>query len=284
MAPDEQPRASAVLTGGQDSTGAPLAIVARRPAEAERLGGAAAGLWPSWAGAQLESAVEIAQRVGDRFRVASVLYREWFNPVAGDASALHAQPPLAGVFRAAHAGSGRRIRTEGISTVLRHDVVRVDGWWRTWGEDWTPPRERPRSVRLLFTPRPDRLADFVETVTGRMLLETVPWSLGCATDPRRIARYGCAVLDLPALSAIPDGMVDALEPMLRPVRPPLSLPLAPGIGAAEYPDNGMTFGEHRCHLIALALRRPSDDGGALRSIATVFAAHGIDPAHPHRLR
>jgi hypothetical protein len=277
------PRSSSVLAGGQDGAfGPPEAIGSRRPAAAGRLGGAAAGFWPQWAREQLDAAVVIAQSATDQMSTARLLYRQWFNPVAGDPNVLRTQRPLAGVYRAAHAGSAERVRADGVSVVQRHDVVRVGGWWRTWGEDWTPPRTRPGSVRLLFTPAPHRLADFVAAVTRRLLDEAVPWSLGCATDPCRIARYGSAVLDLPGVDAVPDGLLEALAPMLRPVAPPLCLPLAPGVGVAEYPENGMTFGEHRCHLVALALRHPSSAGDPLRAIAAVFRAHGIDPATPYR--
>ncbi len=281
----ELPISGAVLFGGRDGTRSPdESTVSQRPAAAARVGGAAAGPWPSWARAQLDAAVAIAESATDRMSVAGLLYREWFNPVAGDVDLLPAQRPLAGLYRAAHAGSATRIRRGGVSVVARHDVIRAGGWWRTWGEDWTPPRSRPGSVRLLLTPRPDRLADFVSTVTGRLIHERGPWSLACAIDPRRIARAGCAVLDLPSLDAVPAGLVAELTPLLRPVAPPLCLPLAAGVGAAEYPDNGMTFGEHRCHLVALALRHPSSARNPLRAVAAVFTAHGIDPAQPHRSR
>jgi hypothetical protein len=92
------------------------------------------------------------------------------------------------------------------------------------------------------------------------------------------------VLDVPSLAALPTGLLDALDPLLHPVAPPLCLPVRGGVGLAEYPDNGMTFGEHRCHLVALALRHPSSDGNPLSSIAAVFRAHGIDPARPHAAR
>jgi hypothetical protein len=279
------PTSGAVLAGGQDSARSPdKSIVSQRPAAEEFARGTAAGPWPSWATAQLDAAVSITEAATDRTSVASLLYREWFNPIAGDVDLLPRQRPLAGLYRAAHAGSGTRVRRGGVSVVARHDVIRAGGWWRTWGDDWTPPRNRPGSVRLLMTPRPERLADFVSLVTGRLLDERLSWSLACAIDPRRIARTGSAVLDLPSLDAVPGGLVDELAPLLRPVAPPLCLPLAPGIGAAEYPDNGMTFGEHRCHLVALALRHPSSARRPLRAIAVVFNAHGIDPAQPHRSR
>ena len=57
----------------------------------------------------------------------------------------------------------------------------------------------------------------------------------------------------------------------------LAVTAAPAL--AQHPDNGMTFGEHRCHLVALALSGGRFD---LDAIAAVFRAHGVDPATPHR--
>jgi type III HopA1-like effector protein len=280
-----EPASGAVLAGGLDEPrNLPESIGSQRSAAAHEIGGAAAGPWPSWAVPQLEDAVSLASPATDRLSVAGLLYREWFNPVANDIEALRHLPPLAGIYRAAHAGSSARIRRDDVSVVGRSDVLRIGGWWRTWGDHWTPPRTRAGSVRLLMTPRPDTLAEFVATVTGRLIQDPTPWSFGCATDPRRIARYGCAVLDLPSATAVPDGLLDDLEPLLQPVVSPLCLPIAEGVGLAEYPDNGMTFGEHRCHLVALALRHPVSDNHPLRAIAAVFNAHGIDPTAPYRTR
>jgi hypothetical protein len=286
MATEELP-SSAVLTGGHDGTDQPRpSIGSQRPAAAELLGGATAGPWPTpwpdWARDQLEEAVAVAESVDDRISVARELYREWFNPRI--ARIVRLPRPLVGVYRAAHAGSAHRRRTGGVTTVQRYDLIGPDGWWRTWGKAWTPPRTRPGSVRLMLTPNPDCLGVLVSTVTRALLDSDQPWSLGCATRPRRIARYGSAVLDVPGLDDLPAGLLDALVPLLRPVTPPLARPVAPGIGLAQYPDNGMTFGEHRCHLVALALRHPGGAGDPLRAIAAVFTAHGIDPAHPYRNR
>jgi hypothetical protein len=246
------------------------------------LRGPAAGPWPEWVVPQLTAAVALAATATDRMSVAALLYRNWFNPVVGDASGLPSGTPLAGLYRAAHAGSGTRIRRGAVSVVARQDVLRAGGWWRTWGEQWTPPRGRPGSVRLLLTPRPEALADFVAAVTGRLLARRTPWSLACATDPWRIARTGCAVLDLPGIDDLPTDLLADLQPLLRPATPPLCLPVAVGVGAAEYPDNGMTFGEHRCHLVALGLRHRRRSREPLSTIARVFRTYGIDPAAPHR--
>lgn len=285
MSSETPPNNGTVLSGGKDAPRLPdESVVGPRPAAVASSRGSAAGPWPGWVLPQLDAAVELSASVGDRISLAGLLYRDWFNPISGDAAPPPSQRPLAGVYRTAHAGSTTRLRRRGLSVVARNDVLRPGGWWRTWGDDWTPPRTGPGSIRLLMTPRADRLAEFVAAVTGRLIDEPVPWSLACATEPRRIARVGCAVLDLPALDAVPDGLLGAVAPLLRDAVPPLCLPLAAGVGAAEYPDNGMTFGEHRCHLVALALRHPTSGRDPMRAIAAVFNAHGVDPAQPYRSR
>jgi hypothetical protein len=281
MAPDSS-SGGAVVVGGPDGAQPATASIAQPgPAATGTIGGVAAGPWPEWARPQLAAAIGIAEAAPHDFGLARLLYREWFNPATDESGDQRDLRPLAGVFRAAHAGSRRRVRVGGVHMVDRFDLIGPDGWWRTWGQAWTPPRNRRGAVRLMLTPRRECLGELVSTVTDALLDTRIAWSLGCATSPRRIARYGGAVLDLPALDAVPEGLLESLTPLLHPVAPPLSLPVAPGVGAAEYPDNGMTFGEHRCHLIALALRHPSGARDPLRSMAAVFAAHGIDPARPH---
>jgi hypothetical protein len=137
-------------------------------------------------------------------------------------------------------------------------------------------------VRVLLTPTPERLAAVVRTITGGLLDSDQPWSLACPTRPRRLRRCGAAVLDVPAADALPAALIAALEPDMRPEIPPLCLPIGRGVALAGQPGNGMTFGEHRCHLIALAMRRPEADVDPLGAIADVFTFHGIDPAAPFR--
>jgi hypothetical protein len=264
-------------------------IVNRGPAATCTSGGAAAGLWPSWARDQLLAAVSIAAGTPADVSVARVLHREWYSPLVGRMGAgrsgstgATARLPLAGVLRAAHAGSRRRVTGDGVSVVRRSDLIGPDGWWRTWGDAWLPPRRRHGAVRLMLTPRVEHLPELVSAVTAALLDTELAWSLGCATNPRRLRRYGGVVLDVASLDDVPAGLLAGLAPLLHPVAPPLTLPVAPGIGAAAHPDHRMTFGEHRCHLVALALRDPAGRREPLRRIAATFASAGIDPATPYR--
>src|SRR5436305_2098829 len=130
----------AVLAGGIDGPRSREgSIVFQRPAAVHGSGGAAAGPWPAWARPQLERAVGVADGADDSVSVASLLYREWFNPVVVAATPTTTERrPLAGIYRAAHAGSRTRIRSGGVSVVGRRDVIRPGGWWQTWGEEWIP--------------------------------------------------------------------------------------------------------------------------------------------------
>jgi hypothetical protein len=236
----------------------------------------------------LRHAVELAGRSaagGQRVALAPELYRTWFNPIVSRPVEI-GRPwrPLAGVYRAAHAGSSSRVVLDGVAMVDRHDVIGSDGWWRTWGDSWRPTQSRHDSVRLVMTPRPEALAEFIAVITAALLDQPAPWMLACATDIRRLRRSGGAVLHVPGPSAITEQTRQALAPYLRSVSPPLCLPLAPGIGLADNPDNGMSFGENRCHLIALALRNRGGRQAPLRAIADVFRSHGVDPARPYLSR
>ena len=300
-----------VLTGGQRSDGSPsgygrpagrdsvlggpgVVPAGRRGSAAEQdpatasvpVAEAAADPWPAWARRQLLEAVSVKKRAtapGPGRALSTELYRRWYSPVLGT-SIEPGRPwrPLAGTYRAAHAGSGSRVLADGIALVDRHDAVGRDGWWRTWGDSWAPIDSRRHSVRVLLSPRPTALGDFVAAVTAALLDAAEPWQLACTTDPRRLSRSGSAVLCLPHETALPAGLLDRLGPLLRPVTPPLCLPLTPGAALAHYPDNGRSFGEHRCHLVALGLQLPAARREPLRAIADVFTSHGIDPAAPYR--
>jgi hypothetical protein len=247
-----------------------------------------AAQWPPWALTQLRHAVRLAARIEgrpQRIALAPELYRLWFTPIVGrPIEPGRPWRPLPGLYRAAHAGSGSRVVVDGVATVERNDVICRDGWWRTWGDAWRPTHSRAETVRLIMSPRPDALAQFVATITAALLDQTAPWLLACATDPRRLRRCGAAVLHVTDPEVLRPHTVAALRPLLRATAPPLALPLHPGIAVAHNPDNGMSFGEHRCHLIALALRTRPQPHAPLRAIADVFTAHGIDPARPHESR
>jgi hypothetical protein len=231
--------------------------------------------WPGWARPQLQDAialaVDLAATTVPGRTLATELYDRWFaGTVAADRPPAQ---PLVGQYRRVHAGVAT-VLADGVPVLDLRDKIGSDGWWRTWNTSWRPQHEHPR---VLLSPSVSTAVDLVATLTAR--LRDIPYVLAMPGDPSRFARSGAAGLYLSRLSALTPQLVDELAGLLRADSPPLCLPLTPGVAVAQYPDNGMSFGEHRCHLLALAL------GGSRRSLADigkVFAAHGVDPSMPYR--
>jgi hypothetical protein len=230
--------------------------------------------WPDWAREQLRSAVALAGTVADRRRLALDLYQQWFACPAPDGRSRVSRP-IVGEYRRAHAQVATRV-VDGLPVLERHDRIDPVGWWHTWNTSWRPAAS---AARLLLSPRPDSASALVGELTAR--LRDVPYLLACPTQTSRLAYNGAAVLCLPRLRSLTPPLLTAIAPLLRADTPPLCLPVAPGMAIAQRPDNGMTFGEHRCQLVATALKT-ADDGSELAAIAEVFSAHGIDPASPYR--
>jgi hypothetical protein len=239
--------------------------------------------WPAWAQLQLDDAIEMGRAFARQRQSASLageLYHRWFTPPRVEIPAALLRRPLAGLYRSAHAGSTRRAADSDMSVIERRDAIGRDRWWRTWSEQWAPALSRNRTSRLLLSPDMTALEEFVAAATAVLLDLDEPWLLACPTLPSRLRHSGSAVIYLPADGRVARQLVDALAAYMRADTPPLCLPLARGIAVADHPGNGMTFGEHRSHLIALALEpAPADP---LRAIADVFGLHGISPAEPHR--
>lgn len=244
--------------------------------------------WPTWAHDQLIDAVELATEFQSQPRattLAGELYHEWFTPPVVQTPRDLLRRPLAGLYRQAHAGSTRRVESGELPTIDRRDAIGRDRWWRTWGPQWSPARSRVSGLRLLFSPEMTALADFVRAATAALLDVDEPWLLACPTLPSRLRHSGSVVAYIPYEDDVRTKLVDALDPYVRDDTPPLCLPLRRGVAVAEHPGNGMTFGEHRCHLIALAIERAGladHHPEPLRAIAETFAAHGISPAEPYR--
>lgn len=75
----------------------------------------------------------------------------------------------------------------------------------------------------------------------------------------------------------------ALRDALRPATPAFTKRLAPGLGLAEDPGNGQSFGMHRCSVLAeaavLAHERAGHD--PLAALRETFAKHDVDPERPY---
>jgi hypothetical protein len=119
----------------------------------------------------------------------------------------------------------------------------------------------------------------------------VPFRLKVPTSPAAYTRADAGVLYLPMnrYAAAQDAVRTvhaAMRDHLRDEVPLFTKRLAPGLGLAEDPGNGLSFGQHRCRLVARGLWAAHQIGeqgpeDRLRAIVGAFRAEGLDAEHPY---
>jgi hypothetical protein len=152
--------------------------------------------------------------------------------------------------------------------------------------------ENPTSlVRLYWNVDAEGAVKLMALVT-RSLNETgVPFRLKVLTNPSSFTRCDAAVLyvrhaDYEQVAGYLGRIYEQMRPHLRAGTPALTKPLAPGLGLAEDPEAGSSFGQHRCGLLAEGLVE-AHAAGARALLARVdvvracFAAAGISLAQPY---
>jgi hypothetical protein len=143
-------------------------------------------------------------------------------------------------------------------------------------------------VRFYWHLTPDCAASFVESVTTQLNAEDLPFRLKVLRDPSLYTRCDAGVVytrkrDYRSISRILADVYHEVCRSLEPGIPAFTKPLAPGLGLAEDPGEGQSFGEHRCHLLAEALIATHESGlrslpERTRVVADRFERAGLDLA------
>lgn len=137
-------------------------------------------------------------------------------------------------------------------------------------------------------------ADFVSRTTHHLNCLRVPFRLKVLTEPRAYDhRCDTAIVYLNLRNTKAQQAIAAIHGetshYLRNKSPALTYRIAPGLAIAEDPGQGMSFGLHRCRLIAEACVQATESGFAasrdlLLRVDRVFADNGIDLRRPHYYR
>lgn len=132
---------------------------------------------------------------------------------------------------------------------------------------------------------------FVHAATRLVNERALPARLKVANDPPMFERCDSAVVYLERARAgealsVAGELYAAAKPHLEPRVPALTRPLAPGVGLAEDPGGGQSFGLQRCGLIADGVLRAHERGtGSLEerteAVLERLREEGIDPDAPH---
>ncbi|WP_062383335.1 T3SS effector HopA1 family protein [Demequina iriomotensis] len=236
----------------------------------------ARALWAAHAGAALFEDGWVARAVSSAGRVEAVRGDE--RRVAGPGEHVVRGRP------------GRRPRP-GDALALASTVASVeDGWWvGRSGLGFSP--DVP-FTRVYVHVRQDSAAAGVAVLTQALVCR-VPFAvkvsmvLGEADRPDGLVLYVArrdfhASLRAPLAAAF--GRLGSLG-LVEASVPRMTARLAPGVGAADGPPDGGSFGLERCGVVAAAARSlapGSREPGALAdAVAAAFAAAGLDPARPY---
>lgn len=146
-------------------------------------------------------------------------------------------------------------------------------------------------VRLYWHIEAVDAAALMALVTRQLNESRVAFQLKVLSDPSQYTRRDAGVLYLQRqdYSAVCDLLQDAnvLEALpYKPGVPAFTKPLSRGIGLAESPLSGESFGMHRCRLIAEAMVLAGHDGKLTRDerlqvVMKAFEDNKISLAEPH---
>ncbi|GAA4118012.1 hypothetical protein GCM10022415_16460 [Knoellia locipacati] len=168
----------------------------------------------------------------------------------------------------------------------RPGSVIQEGWWRTWGGRWDPRAVPEDLVRVYLRPRPGAVGAVVRAVTAA-LADDDEWLLKVATTADQLERPDACVVYLAGTCRDErrETVVAAVAGLTEGAPPPLTERLADGVGWAQDPGDGRSFGEVRCETLVAAYRRVPDAGVGtgtwLDLVAEEMRRGGLDPSRPH---
>jgi hypothetical protein len=132
---------------------------------------------------------------------------------------------------------------------------------------------------------------FLAAATSRLNAARMPFRLKVPNEPRAYRRADAGVLyvrrcDRHRIGAIVADIHSSTAHALGEEVPLFTRRLATGLGFAEDPGGELSFGHHRCRIIARALwrsflRGDGDREARAKALASAFLEEGLDPARPH---
>lgn len=159
------------------------------------------------------------------------------------------------------------------------------GFYMAFSDENMDRRHAAQLVRVYWNVTPAGAIRLMRLVTRALNRTGLPFRLKVLSDPNRFTRCDAAVLymrrrDYDPVREIIERIYAAVASSLHAESPAFTKMLAPGLGLAEDPGDGMSFGLHRCGLVADGLMRAHEHGRTsledrLREVERRFAAEGL---------
>jgi hypothetical protein len=179
-----------------------------------------------------------------------------------------------------------------VSVVVRREAFGAQpGLYFAYSDTLSDVWDEYALVRLYFNVRSADAAALVKQLTAALNRFQVPFRLKAPVVPASYWRTDGIVLYVaqryyPIAARLAVAAAAGLPRGLRPPTPLFSKTVAPGIGLAEEPNTGESFGMHRCRLTAEGIVDAWRQGRTatadkVRAVGGRFAQAGVVLAAPH---
>lgn len=146
-------------------------------------------------------------------------------------------------------------------------------------------------VRFYFNLTPAGALNLIDLLTAQLNDRNLPFQFKTADDPSLYKRCDAAVLyvrqsDFATAADVVSVCYDAISDELKPGVPAFTKQLGRGLGLAEDPGTGDSFGNHRCGLLAEGIVSADERGertidARIDRIIDTFEKRGIDVDTPY---
>jgi hypothetical protein len=165
------------------------------------------------------------------------------------------------------------------------------GFYTASSDEHLDPEDSQQTlVRMYWNLTAEGAVTFVRYATLALNRTHLPFRLKVVNDPSRFTRCDAAVVYVPksyyeVAAEVLEKVYPKVTSSLRQDVPALTKTLASGVGLAEDPGQGESFGLHRCQLLAEGMIRAHEQGKKsakerLQAVADRFAEDGLDLETP----
>jgi hypothetical protein len=180
--------------------------------------------------------------------------------------------------------------TVGISC-LKESMTMHPGFYYMFGTALTDQQDDDDLLRFYWNVKADGVLNLVRLLTTSLNHFQIPYRLKCINTPRNYKRSDAMVLYFNkrfyrvGVELVMSCYRDA-EQNLKATTPLFTKQVAPGLGFAEQPENGASFGQHRCRVLAEALydafeQNLRDESEQLAHVEMHFRRKGLSLERPY---
>lgn len=193
-----------------------------------------------------------------------------------------------------HDGPGIPPRPGTTLTVFsaRESLTAQPGFYFAFSEEWNDSESNPGLWRAYWNVQPGGAPELLRQVGQRLNRFQIPFQFKALVNAAHYSRRDSAVLYvaqryLHVLTELLGDLHERVAALLWPDVPLFTRLLFPGLGLAQDPGTGESFGMNRCARLAEGLWAAHDGGvmgdqGRLKHIEAAFAAHGLHFDRPER--